>query len=102
MDKILMRHDDVNTFGVILYVDPNDGTKIYKDRELSRPITYDEFKDVLLKVAYVGFPTIGGGSTDIYEKPVQVFINEEMAGFVMSSDKSFGVQNENAPQNQPK
>lgn len=101
MDKVLMRHDDVNTLGVILYVNVKDGTHIFKDRECTQPITYDELKEVMFKVSCFGCYR-DGVFANTYEKPVIFGITEGMIDFSLSSGWSVSVRNENASQNQPK
>lgn len=57
MDRILMRHDDVNTFGVILYA---EGDRLFKDDECTQPVSVEEGRDLLLKTAYICYMNYDG------------------------------------------
>ena len=54
MDKILMRHDDVNTFGVVLYAaaDPSQSnvTVLFKDEACTKLVGYEEALTIMPKV----------------------------------------------------
>lgn len=57
MDRILMRHDDVNTFGVVLHV---KGNRLFKDDEYAQPVSVEEGRDLLLKTAYICYMNYNG------------------------------------------
>lgn len=54
MDRLLMRHDDVNTFGIVLYSDITAMTPtLYHDSDCTTEVTFEEAQTLLPKVALI-------------------------------------------------
>ena len=70
MDRILMRHDDVNTFGVVLYANnTSEDSTLYKDKECTQPVCSSEARTLFPKVSWVAVKT-DAFPAGAYAKPV--------------------------------
>ena len=74
MDRILMRHDDVNTFGVVLYAaaDPEQSniTVLYKDEECTKLVGYEEALTLMPKVNVIKLVEFSDDYNSVFSKIV--------------------------------
>ena len=81
MDKILMRHDDVNTFGVMLYVAPDKDQStllvLYKDEACTELVRHDEAATLLPKVSLLKFVEYSDEYIEVYSKIIGYNISKE-------------------------
>lgn len=79
-----MRHDDVNTLGTILYAaKTEDGsyTALYKNKECTELVTYEEAYTLIPKVSLVEVCEFSGNMNDrIYAKPMLITLGTSSSG----------------------